>query len=102
MCVSDLCRTFGTELLPLLDVGGAAQPLKSLLSQLLTKAGSNDKRFVIEEVQRALQTMADTIEPPRFLARLLPYAAHKNPKVRSLNDTLYLSAAWACSMTVLF
>lgn len=38
MAVSDLCRTFKSELLPLLDVGGAAQPLKSLLSQLLLKA----------------------------------------------------------------
>ncbi|CAL8462750.1 g2283 [Coccomyxa elongata] len=82
MAVSDLCRCFGSELLPLMDVGGAAQPLKSLLSQLLLKAGSNDKRFVIEEVTRALQTMADYMDPPRLLQRLLPYAAHKNPKVR--------------------
>ncbi|KAK9907772.1 hypothetical protein WJX75_009714 [Coccomyxa subellipsoidea] len=82
MAVSDLCQTFGTELLPLLDVGGAAQPLKSLLSQLLLKAGSNDKRFVIEEVTRALQTMADCMDPTKLLQRLLPYAAHKNPKVR--------------------
>lgn len=37
MAVSDLCRSFGSELLPLMDVGGAAQPLKSLLSQLLLK-----------------------------------------------------------------
>ena len=45
------------------------------------QAGSNDKRFVIEEVTRALQTMADCMDPAKLLPRILPYAAHKNPKV---------------------
>lgn len=49
---------------------------------LREQAGSNDKRFVIEEVTRALQTMADCMDPTKLLQRLLPYAAHKNPKVR--------------------
>lgn len=89
MAVSDLCRTFGTELLPLLDAGGAAQPQRSLLSQLLQKAGSNDKRFVIEEVTRALQTMAECMEPRQLLDRLLPSAAHKNPKVRITRSSEY-------------
>jgi hypothetical protein len=81
MAVSDLCRAYGSELLPLLDAGGAAQPARSVLAALLAKGGSNDKRFVIEEVARALGAMAEAIEPPRLLERLLPYAAHKNPKV---------------------
>ena len=50
MCVSDLCHVFGSELLPLLDAGGAAAPARSLLGALLAKGASNDKRFVIEEV----------------------------------------------------
>lgn len=48
------------------------------------QAGSNDKRFVIEEVTRALQTMADCMDPLKLMQRLLPYAAHKNPKVGRL------------------
>jgi hypothetical protein len=85
MAVGDLCRVFGTDLLPLLDAGGAAQPQRSLLAQLLQKAASNDKRFVIDEVSRALATMAEVVAPRQMLDRLLPYAAHKNPKVRPLH-----------------
>lgn len=96
MAVSDLCRAFGTELLPLLDAGGASQPQRSLLSQLLQKAGSNDKRFVIEEVTRALQTMADCIDARQLLDRLLPYAAHKNPKVTSTINPISVSTLSNC------
>ena len=53
MCVSDLVRVFGGELLPLFDAGGAAAPARSLLGALLAKGASNDKRFVIEEVTSA-------------------------------------------------
>ena len=32
----------------------------------------------------ALRTAAECMDPPALLERLLPYAAHKNPKVRTL------------------
>lgn len=82
MCVGDLLAAHGSRILPLLDTGGATQPAKSMLAQLLLKAGSNDKKFVIDEVQRALGIMATNMDPPAIMGRLLPYAAHKNPKVR--------------------
>ena len=98
MAVSDLCCAYGDELLPLLDIGGAAQPARSVLGALLAKGGSNDKRFVIEEVSRALATMADRIAAPSLLARLLPYAAHKNPKVGASDAALgCCQCAAACS-----
>ena len=81
MCVGDLFGEHGSRLLPLVDTGGATQPAKSMLAQLLLKAGSNDKKFVLDEVQRALGVMASSMDPPALLGRLLPYAAHKNPKV---------------------
>lgn len=81
MCVGDLFAAHGSRLLPLVDIGGATQPAKSMLAQLLLKAGSNDKKFVLDEVQRALGVMATSMDPSALLGRLLPYAAHKNPKV---------------------
>lgn len=90
MCVGDLFAAHGSRLLPLLDTGGATQPAKSLLAQLLLKAGSNDKKFVIDEVQRALGVMATSMDAPAVLGRLLPYAAHKNPKVCSTHLNLVI------------
>ena len=55
MAVADLYLSYGDALLPHTDVGGQAKPLTSLLAQVLLKASSNDKKFVIEEAQRALQ-----------------------------------------------
>jgi hypothetical protein len=55
MAVSDLYITYGDALLPLSDVGGQAKPMTSMLAQILLKCSSNDKKFVIEEAQRALQ-----------------------------------------------
>lgn len=81
MTTADLIESFRDELLPHLDIGGATKPASSLLSQLLLKGSSNDKRFVIEEVQRTLAAAAEFISAPMFLDRLVPYAAHKNPKV---------------------
>ena len=60
-----------------LPAGGSKRPGDSLLAQLLLKASSNDKQFVIEEVQRCLQTMAEAVEPVLCIEHLLPYAAHK-------------------------
>ncbi|KAL4859361.1 DNA-directed RNA polymerase I subunit 2 [Chlorella vulgaris] len=83
MGVVDLYNTYGTALLPLTDVGGQLKPASSLLAQLLLKCSSNDKKFVIEEAQRALQVMVASLTASEMLRMLLPYAdTHKNPKVR--------------------
>jgi hypothetical protein len=55
MAVADLYTAYGDALLPYTDVGGALRPATSLLAQLLLKVASNDKKFVVEEAQRALQ-----------------------------------------------
>lgn len=55
MAVADLYISYGNVLLPLTDVGGQAKPMTSVLAQVLLKCSSNDKKFVIEEAQRALQ-----------------------------------------------
>lgn len=61
MCISDLVQAFGDDMVALLDVGGAASPVNSLLSQLLLKATSNDKRFVVEEALRSLEIIAQHV-----------------------------------------
>ena len=88
MCAGDLFAAHGSRVLPLLDTGGSTQPAKSMLAQLLLKSGSNDKKFVIDEVQRALAVMAANMDPPAIMGRLLPYAAHKNPKVCARSNSM--------------
>lgn len=92
MCVADLFAVFGDALVPYMDNGSLTRPGNSLLLQLLLKASSNDKRFVIEEVQLSLTTMAKSVDPAACLDRLLPYAAHKNPKVRAQVATVLAAA----------
>lgn len=82
MATTDLVLSFGDDMLPLCDVGGPSAPIKSLLSQLLLKCASNDKKFVIEEAIRALNTLASGTTPAKFLPMLAPYIDHKNLKVR--------------------
>lgn len=55
MAVADVYTTYGDLLLPHTDVGGQLKPTTSLLAQMLLKCSSNDKKFVIEEAQRAMQ-----------------------------------------------
>lgn len=93
MCVADLFAIFGNAMVPHMDTGSLTRPANSLLLQLLLKASSNDKRFVIEEVQLSLTTMAKSVDPAASLDRLLPYAAHKNPKVRAQVATVLAAAA---------
>ena len=47
----------------------------------MLQAASNDKRFVIDETNRACQTMAAQLDPTQLTRLLLPYIKHKNPKV---------------------
>ena len=93
MCVADLFAVYGNAMVPYMDTGSLTRPANSLLLQLLLKASSNDKRFVIEEIQLSLTTMARSIDPAASLDRLLPYAAHRNPKVRAQVATVLAAAA---------
>ncbi|KAJ6382168.1 hypothetical protein OIU77_030760 [Salix suchowensis] len=54
----------------------------NLLLQLLLKA-SQDKRFVCEEADRALNAMVKSMTPLPFLNKLRPYVSHCNPRVRA-------------------
>ena len=57
--------------------------MSGLLMVLLTKAASNDKKFVVDEAVVALDCMCDCIEASIVLRPALSGAAeHKNPKVR--------------------
>ena len=76
-----MIRTFQDSILPYLSIGGTQKPATSLLSQLLLKGSSNDKRFVIEEAKAALQAVAQSIAPLSLLPLLLPQVQHKSPKV---------------------
>eukprot|EP00191_Tetraselmis_sp_GSL018_P024866 CAMPEP_0177625408 /NCGR_PEP_ID=MMETSP0419_2-20121207/30081_1 /TAXON_ID=582737 /ORGANISM="Tetraselmis sp., Strain GSL018" /LENGTH=266 /DNA_ID=CAMNT_0019126347 /DNA_START=107 /DNA_END=903 /DNA_ORIENTATION=- len=82
LCLSDLFHDLGDGLLPLLDVGGMEQPQTSLLNQVLLKASSNDKRFVIEEAERCLNQLCQQLDPGELRGMLSPYLQHRNPKVR--------------------
>ena len=93
MCVADLFAVFGDKMVPFMDMGSLTKPANSLLLQLLLKASSNDKHFVIEEVQLSLATMAKSVDPAALLDRLLPYAVHRNPKVRAQVAIVLAAAA---------
>ncbi|DBA78653.1 TPA: hypothetical protein ACH3X1_008572 [Trebouxia sp. C0004] len=93
MCVADLFSVFGNSMEPYMDLGSLTRPANSLLLQLLLKASSNDKRFVIEEVQQSLRIMAGSVDPAVCLDRLVPYAAHRNPKVRAQVAVVLTAAA---------
>ncbi|KAJ6904347.1 hypothetical protein NC651_021465 [Populus alba x Populus x berolinensis] len=60
-----------------LDLNVVAQ-----LLQLLLKA-SQDKRFVCEEADRALNAMLKSVTPLPLLNKLRPYVSHSNPRVRA-------------------
>ncbi len=49
----------------------------------MSQAASNDKRFVIEETERACHTMAAKLDAAELIRLLLPYIKHKNAKVSS-------------------
>lgn len=52
------------------------------LLQLLLKA-SQDKKFVCEEADRALQAMTGSVPPLPLLRKLQSCVSHTNPKVRA-------------------
>lgn len=67
-------------------------------AQLLLKAASNDKRFVVDEAQRATSAFARCLPSHTVLELLLPYAtAHKAPKVSAAKQlSPDLVCAFAC------
>ena len=82
MAATDIISTYRDEIVPVLNVGGMEKPANSLLSQLLLKASSNDKKFVIDEAKAALRAMSSNLAPLKLLTHILPQTQHKNPKVR--------------------
>eukprot|EP00249_Psilotum_nudum_P036879 c8941_g1_i1 orf=623-1678(-) len=73
MASTDLFRAYQDGMLAILD---------PLLLQLLLKA-SQDKRFVCEEAERALETMTTCLSPAPLMQKLQPYVIHRNPRVRA-------------------
>ncbi|KAJ6725467.1 CLASP [Salix purpurea] len=77
MASSDIFKVFGDQLLD-----STNNAFDNLLLQLLLKA-SQDKRFVCEEADRALNAMVKSMTPLPFLNKLRPYVSHSNPRVRA-------------------
>jgi len=82
LTVADMYAAYGDKMLPVTDVGGPAKPLGSMLAQLLTKAASNEKKFVVDEAIKTLEIVVDSCSPEPLVTMLIPYTEHKNPKVR--------------------
>ncbi|KAK9788320.1 hypothetical protein WJX73_006811 [Symbiochloris irregularis] len=88
MCMGDFVIAFGDALLPRLDTGG---PNSSLLNQLLLKASSNDKRFVVDEAQKALDTLSQQVRATCLAGCVLPYTSSRSPKQRGQAALLLLA-----------
>ncbi|XP_012460091.1 uncharacterized protein LOC105780354 [Gossypium raimondii] len=63
--------------------------LDPLLVQLLLKA-SQDKRFVCEAAERALEAMTTSVSPMLLLPKLQPYLKNRNPRIRA-KASMYFS-----------
>ncbi|KAK4755663.1 hypothetical protein SAY87_009420 [Trapa incisa] len=79
MASSDILKAYGDKLL--LD-GTQTDAFSQMLLQLLLKA-SQDKKFVCEEAQRALNSMIATLTPLPLLHKLRAYVTHSNLRVRA-------------------
>lgn len=77
MAASDIFSAFGDKLLD-----STSDALDNLVLQLLMKA-SQDKKFVCEEADRALNTMVESITPLPLLQKLKTYVKHTNPRIRA-------------------
>lgn len=78
MTSSDIFNAFGETLLELPN----SNAFESLLLQLLLKA-SQDKRFVCEEADRALNSMVKSMAPLLLLHKLHTYVSHGNLRIRA-------------------
>ncbi|KAJ8766476.1 hypothetical protein K2173_022535 [Erythroxylum novogranatense] len=77
MTSSDIFNAFSDKLLD-----SMTDAFDNLLLQLLLKA-SQDKRFVCEEADRALNIMVTSMNPLPLLRKLHAYVSHANPRVRA-------------------
>ena len=73
----DLVEVMRHHMLQHLDTGGTQKPNDSALCQLLLKAVSNDKKFVLEAARKVLRTCAACLELQTMLEHALPYTQHK-------------------------
>ncbi|KAA8548939.1 hypothetical protein F0562_000623 [Nyssa sinensis] len=78
MASSDIFKAFGDELLE----STTSDAFDHLLLQLLLKA-SQDKRFVCEEADRALNAMVQSMTPLPLLHKLQAYVSHGNLRIRA-------------------
>ncbi|KAK2984421.1 hypothetical protein RJ640_014827 [Escallonia rubra] len=78
MASSDIFQAFGDNLLD----STTSDAFDNMLLQLLLKA-SQDKKFVCEEADRALNTMVVSMTPLPLLHKLRASASHANPRIRA-------------------
>ncbi|XP_015899856.3 uncharacterized protein LOC107433119 [Ziziphus jujuba] len=78
MASSDIFNAFGDKLLD----PTISNAFDQLLLQILLKA-SQDKRFVCEEADRALNSMVRSLTPLPLLQKLRTCVSHTNPRVRA-------------------
>lgn len=90
MCCADIFSNAGDIVFPYIDVGGPVKTTSSLLIQLLLKASSNDKQFVVDEVHRTLVILSTHITPGQISERFEAYIKHRSPKIRG-KAILYLA-----------
>lgn len=76
----------------------------NLLTQLLLKAASLDKKFVVEEAVKSLEQMASSVNPLITSSSLAVFGGHKNPKVRGTCYSVLLQVmqgeAWRPQMVI--
>ncbi|KAB5545351.1 hypothetical protein DKX38_013463 [Salix brachista] len=77
MASSDIFYAFGDHLLD-----SISDAFDNLLLQLLLKA-SQDKKFVCEEADKALNAMVKSMTPLPLLNKLKPYVSHVNLRIRA-------------------
>ena len=77
-----------------MNLGGMDKPVHSALAQLLLKAVSNDKRFVLEAARQVLGTCARCLDAKVMQEQLLPFTKHKcaPPHFSALHSSRWL--AW--------
>ncbi|KAE8682419.1 UDP-glycosyltransferase 90A1-like isoform X1 [Hibiscus syriacus] len=79
MTSADIFRAYADELVEFLG---------PLLVQLLLKS-SQDKRFVCEAAERALETLTTSVFPVSLLPKLQPYLKNRNPRIRAKASTCF-------------
>ncbi|XVF60339.1 hypothetical protein PTKIN_Ptkin08bG0037100 [Pterospermum kingtungense] len=73
MTSADIFSAYNDDLIDFLD---------PMLVQLLLKS-SQDKRFVCEAAERALEAMTTSVSPMSLLPKLQPYLKNRNPRIRA-------------------